>query len=389
MTFAETFYLGVASLGIGGLFLIYVGYPVLAMLFSGSRRQSPQAVLRSTQATLIIPAWAEGEGLIQKIANTAALDLTNISLEVIVISDQERPEGLNTESLPFALSWIREHQRVGKAASINRAMQVVNTPYVVLSDANTRLSTGAMQHLLLPFQDARIGAVAGEKQVRPDHTPAADAESFYWSYESALKRSDSRLYSVIGGAGELLALRRDGVGPLPADTILDDLVLSWEVIRQGYRIAYAPDALAIESPSPDLKEEAKRKIRIAAGAYQFLDRHPLHSIFTVSRRYGFQFLFRKWARWMVAPACLLAAWLGNLGLLLVAPAEAITIALTGAQAAFYGLALIGWLLLPFRLRLGWLAAPFYFVFMHVCQLRGWLRYRLGHQSGIWERAARS
>lgn len=389
MTFAEIVYLGFAALGIIGLFLIYVGYPLLVLAFSRSQPQLPQSDRSPKHATLIIPAWQEGEGLIQKIANTTSLDLSNITLEVVVISDQERPESLDRASLPFALTWIREHQRVGKAASINRAMQAVNTPFVVLSDANTRLNTAAMQHLLLPFQDARVGGVAGEKRVRPDHTPAADAESFYWSYESALKRSDSRLYSVIGGAGELLALRREVVVTLAADTILDDLVLSWEVIRQGCRIAYAPDALATESPSLNLKEEAKRKIRIAAGAYQFLDRHPLRSIFTVSRPYGLQFLFRKWARWMVAPACLLMAFLGNLGLLVVAPAESLTIALTGAQAIFYGLALIGWILLPFRVRLGWLAAPFYFLFMHVCQLRGWVRYRFGHQSGIWERAARS
>lgn len=388
MTFVETLCLGFASIGIIGLFLIYVGYPALAMILSRSPRQSPHPALASTQATLIIPAWQEGDGLMQKIANTAALDLTNIALQVIVISDQEIPEGLNTASLPFVLTWIREHQRVGKAASLNRAMQEVTAPYVVFSDANTRLSNAAMQHLLLPFQDARIGGVAGEKQVRPDHTPAADAESFYWSYESALKRSDSRLYSVIGGAGELLAIRTTCFRALPTDTLLDDLVLSWEVIRQGYRITYASDALAIESPSPNLNEEAKRKIRIAAGAYQFLDRHPLHSIFRVSGLYGFQFLFRKWARWMVAPTCLLAALLGNLGLLVVAPHEQLTLALTGAQAVFYGLASIGWVLLPLRLRLGWLAAPFYFVFMHVCQICGWFRYRFGYQSASWERVAR-
>lgn len=55
---------------------------------------------------------------------------------------------------------------------------------------------------------------------------------------------------------------------MPEDTLLDDFMLSMGIAQKGYRIAYTPDAYAVESGSLNMEEEAKRKdaLQLAAGS---------------------------------------------------------------------------------------------------------------------------
>src|SRR5690606_35804373 len=108
-------------------------------------------------------------------------------------------------------------------------------------------------------------------------------EGFYWKYESKLKTWDSELYSVVGAAGELFAIRKSLFEPVPPDTIIEDFYLTLSIAKKGFRVIYEPDAYALEGPSASVKDELKRKIRIAAGGIQAIVRlKPLLNVF----RYG-------------------------------------------------------------------------------------------------------
>ena len=56
------------------------------------------------------------------------------------------------------------------------------------------------------------------------------------------------------------------------DTVLDDMAIPAGIIRAGFRVVYEPAASAIEQGSRSAREEFARKIRIIAGAVQFLTR---------------------------------------------------------------------------------------------------------------------
>jgi len=334
--------------------------------------------------TLIIPAWKEQ--LDDKLLNLVALSDRTGPLRVLFVSSERVDIPAVLSARGIAVEFLPEEQRRGKAKAINEAMKQVETPLVIFHDANTVLQPDSIVRLCEPFSDPSIGGVAGEKRVQTDASHPGALEGYYWKYESARKRRDANFYSVIGGAGELFAIRTELFQPLPEDCILDDLELSWQVIQKGYRIAYAPDAVTTEAPSGSLGEEAARRIRIASGAYQFLERHSLRSIFRVSFRYGLQFLLRKWLRWFIWPFLLHVPllWFGmqhyfpNAGRVF-----------TSFLGAYLGLSLLGGLLSVLRVRVGWLGIPFYFLFLQYCQLRGWWRYQFGNSSVLWEKSDRS
>src|SRR5690606_11084976 len=124
------------------------------------------------------------------------------------------------------------------------------------------------------YADPNVGAVAGEKRVHSAAKADASAagEGFYWKYESALKRWDSELHTVVGSAGELFSVRRALYEPVPLDTVLDDFMISMRIAERGYRVVYEPEAYATEMASENVEEELKRKIRIAAGGIQSIAR---------------------------------------------------------------------------------------------------------------------
>ena len=63
-------------------------------------------------------------------------------------------------------------------------------------------------------------------------------------------------------------MRRELFEEMQTDTLLDDFILSLRIVMQGHTIAYCANAYAVESGSADMREEEKRKVRIAAGGLQ-------------------------------------------------------------------------------------------------------------------------
>ena len=175
-------------------------------------------------------------------------------------------------------------------------------------------------------KDPNVGAVAGEKRISTEGSEAAAGagEGLYWKYESFLKKLDTQLYSVVGAAGELFAVRTKLFGEVEKDTLLDDFMVSLRIAADGYRVIYEPDAYASERPSFSIQDEMKRKIRIASGGFQSITRLGfLWNIF----KYGllsFQYVSHRAMRWAVAPFCLPLIFLLNLALIIFNPTPALS-----------------------------------------------------------------
>jgi cellulose synthase/poly-beta-1,6-N-acetylglucosamine synthase-like glycosyltransferase len=281
---------------------------------------------------------------------------------------------------------------------MNKAMQQVRTPLVIFTDANTTLNPEAVSRLVRRFDGEKVGAVTGEKRIQMESAEAAtgSGEGLYWRYESFLKRFDAELHTIVGAAGELFAIRTDLYETVETDTLLDDFMISLRIAARGYRVEYEPEAYALERPSPSIREEQKRKVRIATGGFQSI--HRLTSLLNVFQ-YGwlsFQYVSHRVLRWAVTPFCLpllLVLNLAIMGQLLLTGGSAMAMAFWGlmllGQILFYSLAYVGYRNEDRHTRWKPAFVPFYFVFMNLCVLLGLAKYWQGNISGIWEKAART
>lgn len=376
------------------LFYAYIGYGIIAGFFAftyGIFKKQTHIVLDSNlpELTLVVPAYNEADILEQKIKNTLALDYPSALLKLLFIIDGSNDDSEKILNNYPQIKVLFQTQRQGKMAAINRAMQFVQTPIVVFSDANTLLNTIALREMVRHYANNKIGGVAGEKKVMTDISDnlIGEGEGLYWQYESAMKQIDSDFYTVVAAAGELFSIRTNLFKPLPNDTVLDDLVLAVNTCKQGYRIAYEKNAYAIEAPSLNLKEERKRKIRIAAGAAQAVARLGILPSAT-NWLLNFQFFSRRIIRWLISPVSLPVIFIANVLLVFYFKAPQLYQLMLLLQTIFYTMAAGGWFMYKLNKKSIVLFVPFYFVFMNTCMLAGFLKQIFFKQQVAWEKAKR-
>lgn len=371
------------------VFYTYLGYGIiLGLLVKLKTTSIEHSSSYLPTITHIIPAYNEQDILREKLINSLQLNYPSDKYIIMVITD-----GSDDDSPAIADSFediIHMHSpiRGGKVGAINRALRLVKSEIVVISDANTQLNEAALRHLVHPFNEEDIGVVAGEKRVvasAADSAPGS-GEGIYWRYESLLKKWDGQLYSVIGAAGELFAVRKELLFSLKEDIILEDFYISLSLAMKGYRTAYAPDAIASEKASVSIQDELKRKIRIAAGGFQAM--WLLRGLLNVFK-YGilsFQYISHRMLRWTLAPAGLIIIFIGTAILAFKGMGEyQFFLAL---QVLFYGLAALGAIFHDKNVRLKVFFVPFYFTFMNYAVIRGFWRFILGKQSAVWEKSRR-
>lgn len=375
------------------LFYSYAGYGLLAWFMVKVKRWLfPPKALPAQElppVTLLIAAYNEAGFIEQKIHNTLELDYPAEKLQVMIVTDGSTDGTPDIIRRYPSIILLHEPERSGKTAAINRAMLQVSTPVVVFCDANTLLNKAAIRNLVKHYDDPHTGGVAGEKKVvAGGDDGAAGMEGVYWKYESALKKLDAALYSVVGAAGELFSIRTALFRPVEPEVVLDDFIISLRINMAGYRIAYAPDAYAMEAPSFSITEEHKRKVRISAGGFQSIVMlKPLLNIFKYPLL-SFQYISHRVLRWTLCPLCLPLLLLSNAALVAMGAGPWFT-AFLAAQLAFYGLAAIGYVLANRSVRVKIFYIPFYFLFMNVAIFEGFFRYIRKRQSAAWERSSRS
>nr|WP_175550512.1 glycosyltransferase family 2 protein [Bacteroides luti] len=379
------------------VFYTYLGYGIVLYLlvktkelFSKQKAKALPAKENLPEVTLFITAFNEEAVVKDKMDNCRALDYPNDKLKIVWVTDGSND---NTNELLKAYAEVTvlfQPKRQGKTAALNRGMRFISSPIVIFTDANTMINREAIMEITSEFSDSKVGCVAGEKRIaaKEKDGAAGGGEGIYWKYESALKALDSRLYSAVGAAGELFAIRKELFEEMERDTLLDDFILSLRIAQKGYKIAYCDKAYAIESASANMNEEEKRKVRIAAGGLQSIWR--LRSLLNVFR-YGilsFQYISHRVLRWSLTPILLFLMLPLNIILVSEMNTDIYTMLLF-LQVLFYVLGLWGYYLSTKQIKNKVLFIPYYFLFMNVNVFKGFIYLKNKNATGIWEKANRS
>ncbi len=376
------------------IFYTYIGYAMLLWflvwlkkMFFKTKKYQKIAETDLPKVSIVVAAYNEKDFIRQKIENTLALDYPKSKLEYVFVTDGSTDETPEIVAQYSNIILFHSSERKGKMAAIQRVMPKIKNEIVVFTDANTLLNKNALRNIVRHYQNEKIGAVAGEKriQVATADDASSAGEGFYWKYESKLKAWDFALYSVVGAAGELFSVRRNLYEDVPHDTIIEDFYMTLKIAQKGYRVAYEPQAFAIETASASVKEELKRKIRIAAGGLQAIFR--LRALLNPFK-YGvlsFQYVSHRVLRWTITPLMLPLLLICNF---ILAQNSMFYQFVLFLHLLFYFMAFIGFLLKNKELKIKIFFIPYYFCVMNYAVYQGFLRITKNKQSAIWEKAER-
>lgn len=341
------------------------------------------------EVTFMVCAFNEQDVVAEKMQNIRELDYPKEKLHVMWVTDGSTDDTNQLLAQYDGVEIVFSPERKGKTAALNHGISEVKSEITVMTDANTMVNREALREIVRCMQDPKVGCVAGEKRVmaRKEGEIAAEGEGLYWKYESALKRLDSELYSAMGAAGELNAIRTQLYEPMPETALLDDYVMSMKMVDKGYRIAYTSKAYAMEYGSANLEEESKRKRRIAAGGLQSSwwlrgMMNPLRNLCV-----AFQLVSHRVLRWTITPIAMLLIIPLNVALVMMKAGTVYNI-IWGLQIVFYLMALGGYLMDLQGRKNKLLYVAYYFLFMNLNVFRG-MKYLYTHQGGgTWEKAKR-
>ncbi|SEN57112.1 Glycosyltransferase, catalytic subunit of cellulose synthase and poly-beta-1,6-N-acetylglucosamine synthase [bacterium A37T11] len=380
---------------IGIVFYTFVGYGILLFVLVLIKRLVHKSSLVINMdrylpfVSIIVAAYNEEDVIAAKIDNCLNLIYPSEKLQIIIVSDGSTDRTAEiVKRYPNVLG-LHQADRFGKMAAIKRAMPLLTGEITVFTDANTFLNREAIEALVRHYENSKVGAVAGEKKVYMEEIADASSagEGLYWKYESALKKWDYELYSNVGAAGELFSIRTSLYEPVEDDTIIDDHMIAMRIAEKGFLIAYEPGAYAMETASANIKEELKRKIRIAAGGMQSIIRlkkaiNPFYNPLLT-----FQYVSHRVLRWTIAPFLLILVFVLN-GIIILQNGQIFYLLLFVIQLIFYGLALAGYYLESRQIRLKSFFVPYYFCIMNYAVIAGINRYFQKAQGAAWEKSKR-
>ena len=376
----------------------YIGYGALLFIILKIKKalfgQEARPILPLNEdllpdVTLMICAYNEQEVIEEKMENIRQLNYPNDKLCVMWVTDGSTDRTNELLGNYPEVKLVFSPERKGKAMAMQHGLRENKAPYVIFTDANTMLNADAIREIVRQFMKKNVSCVSGEKRVVARHAgeATAEGEGLYWKYESTLKQWDSDLYSAMGAAGELFAVRMEHYRQAPTNALLDDFMMSMLILKDGHRIAYTSKAYATEYGSANTQEESKRKRRIAAGGLQSVWwLRDLLNPFAYPK-VAFQFISHRVLRWSITPFALFALIPLNV-LLVVLGAGKLYVLIGILQLLFYMAASLGHILKALGRRNKLLYVPTYFLFMNLNVFLG-IRYLSTHKSsGTWEKAKR-
>lgn len=381
----------------GALFHTYAFYPLLLWALS-PRKKAPRPAFGQEDAwppvSVLLSVYNEEAVIAKKLRSLFESEYPAGQIHFFIGSDASSD---HTEQIILSASGERGDvhffpfpQRRGKPAVLNdlaeRALH--RTPaskghLLLITDANVFLEPNTIRLLARHFKDSRIGLVDAHMiNTGQAREGISRSETQYIKAESLLKFREGQLWgAMIGPFGGCYMLRSDLFTPIPPHFLVDDFYLAMRAFEKGTHAINDLEALCYEAVSHEIKEEFRRKSRIAAGNYQNLSLFG-HLVWPPWSGLGFSFLSHKILRWF-GPFFLLLMLFSSLFLALEGNIF-FTIVLI-IQLALWGLVpLIDQLLLKWGLHGFWLRSIRYFLAMNIALFAGFIRYVRGVKSGAWE-----
>ena len=372
------------------VFYHHIAFPMFLKRVAQHRRKQktprvffiPQAL---PKVTILMPAYNEGPGIAEKIANLVDLDYPRDKLKIIVACDGCTDDTVDQAQASAGkfhpggpeIEVIDHETNRGKIAVLNEHLPRIRSGIIALTDVSAKLPKDALTKAAVHFQNRHVGVVAATYRLS---NPSSAGEAAYWNYQVAIKEGEAALGAPLGVHGALYFIRAGLFRPLPADTINDDFIIPMQIVADGAKSIYDPTIVATELEIASLGMDFRRRKRIAAGNMQQAVRMA-HLLMPWHGGIALSFFSGKALR-AVMPFLLMAFTLISAALAFLSP---VWLALVGIEISVLGITL--WRQKhPNATSHKLIDLIHYIVSGHFAGLIGGSRYLLGLERGGWRRA---
>jgi cellulose synthase/poly-beta-1,6-N-acetylglucosamine synthase-like glycosyltransferase len=293
-------------ISLAGIFHSYVIYPILIKLAAKGKRISNQSFSFTDtlpKVSIIMAAYNEEAVIEEKIRTILDNDYPKEKLEILIGSDNS-----NDRTNEMIQQFADENQNIifqaftsrqGKVSIVNQLEKQAKGDILILTDANVMFHNDTIFELVRYFKDETIGLVDAKMiNTGLQKEGISFQEKSYISREVFIKHHESVIWgSMMGPFGGCYAIRKNLFHDVPNNFLVDDFFICMKVLEQKKKTVNNLDAKVFEDVSNNLRDEFFRKIRIATGNFQNLNRFS-HLLWPFWKGSAFAFLSHKALRWL-------------------------------------------------------------------------------------------
>lgn len=258
---------------------------IMSLLLDRRPRRTPLAVYPGV--TILVAAYQEERTIIHTLASIARGRYPG-DLEILVLNDG------SSDGTALAAARAQQHLHFplnatvrilnytvnrGKAAVLNAGLHEAKHDLIVTIDADTRLRADSLTKIVQRLQSDPPGtvAVAGAILVgNARETVMAGLQEWdYFHGIAAVKRMQSMYHGTLVAQGAFSIYHRQAlleIGGWP-ECVGEDIVMTWALLKKGYRTGYAEDAVAFTSAPTTYRQFAHQRRRWARGLIEALNHH--------------------------------------------------------------------------------------------------------------------
>jgi poly-beta-1,6-N-acetyl-D-glucosamine synthase len=235
--------------------------------------------------TILIAAWNEEETIAATIEHVGALSYEGALTVLLADSNStDRTAVLAKKAADrCGLDYCRVFEpEPGKFKALNRALEEVETPFVVTLDADTLLQREALTRIVARVasspQGQHVSACAGAL-VGENPTSNFLTRMQSWDFRlgiNSVKGMQAAYNSALVAQGAFSAYRTDDVrraGGWP-DAIGEDIVLTWTLMNLRGLVLYEPVALGFTTLPPRMNHFLRQRSRWARGMFEGIKVNP-------------------------------------------------------------------------------------------------------------------
>jgi biofilm PGA synthesis N-glycosyltransferase PgaC len=271
-----------ALVAVGGIALVpgFMNAFLIASLLL-DRRPPRVKPSRYPPLSILIAAYNEEASIADTLRSLANQDYPG-PFEVFVIDDGSRDR---TAAIVDAcdhdwLRLLRQPHNAGKSAALNRGLAEASHDLVVTLDADSYLYRDALRNLVERYMSdpPNTRAVAGTMLVRNSRrnwvTKAQEWDYFHGI--AAIKRVQSLYQGTLVAQGAFSIYDRATLVEVGgwADCVGEDIVLTWAMLRRGYRVGHAEDACCFTNAPDTLRQFVRQRQRWSRGMMEAFRQFP-------------------------------------------------------------------------------------------------------------------
>ncbi|WVK85148.1 bifunctional polysaccharide deacetylase/glycosyltransferase family 2 protein [Dactylosporangium sp. AC04546] len=227
--------------------------------------------------SVVVPAYNEKEGIEAAVRSLASGDHPG-GIEVVVVDDGSTD---NTAALAEGLRLpnvrVVRIPNGGKPNALNVGVALARHDIIVMVDGDTVFEPDAVRHLVQPFADPSVGAVAGNVKVGNRDSIVARWQHIEYVIGFNL---DRRLYDILRCMptipGAIGAFRREAlrdIGGISHETLAEDTDATMALCRSGWRVVYEERARAWTEAPSTLRQLWLQRYRWSYGTMQAMWKH--------------------------------------------------------------------------------------------------------------------